>query len=80
MNYVFSLSNRGDCRLYNHTGNIIYVFVHGGRGFELVWMQLLRFIMFNNCPLYENITDLSHINDLKVALEIGLRKGLGQNP
>ena len=36
-------------------------------GFELVQMQPLRFIMFNNCPLYENITDLPHIKDLKVA-------------
>ena len=32
MNYKFSLSNGSDSHLYNHTGDIIHVLTHDGRG------------------------------------------------
>ena len=31
MTYAFSLGNGSDSRLFSHTGDIIHVFVHGGR-------------------------------------------------
>ena len=32
MNFVFSLGNGIDCRLFSHTGDIIHVFAHDARG------------------------------------------------
>ena len=54
MNYNFSLSNGSDSCLYNHTGDIIHVFTHDGRGIRTrtdvaLWPSIVMYVALPYC-------------------------------
>ena len=44
MNYNFSINSGSEPRLYNHTGDIIHAFIHGGRGIRIRTDAMLGYV------------------------------------
>ena len=44
MNYNFFINNGSEPRLFNHTGDIIHSFTHGGRGIRICTYAMLGYV------------------------------------